>query len=277
MAVGMMRPGHAIVSGGSSGIGLALSRRLAASGWSLTIIARDLARLEAAREELTRAGGGEVHLESADVADSSAIEAAVGRAIQRLGPPGLVVASAGTAQPGYFEDLPLEVFERAMAVNYFGTLHLVRAALPAMRAERSGRIVLIGSGAGLVGLFGYAAYSPSKFALRGLAEALRAELRPAGVGVSIVYPPDTDTPQLAAENETKPAETRAITKAGGVMRPEAVANAIVKGIERGRFSITPGWEMTLLAPLAGPLAPLLRNYFDRLARRGARIGSKKPT
>ncbi len=262
-----MRPGRAILSGGSSGIGLALARKLAEQGWSLTILARDPTRLEAAGELLRARSTGEVLLQSVDVSEAGAVETAVARSIEAGGPPALVVASAGIAQPGYFADLPLAVFERAMAVNYFGALHLARAALPSMRRAGRGRLVLIGSGAGLVGLFGYSAYSPSKFALRGLAEALRAEVRPDGVGVSIVYPPDTDTPQLAAENETKPAETRAITGAGGMMRAEAVADAILRGIERGRFSITPGLEMSLLAPLAGLLAPLLRWHFDGLARR----------
>lgn len=262
-----MPSGHAILSGGSSGIGLALAHMLAARGWALTLLARDPARLETAGAALRAAGAGAVLLDSVDVADAGALEAAVARSIATEGTPGLVVASAGIAEPGYFAELPLEVFERAMAVNYFGALHLARAALPSMRRAGRGQLVLIGSGAGLVGLFGYGAYSPSKFALRGLAEVLRAEVNADGVGVSIVYPPDTDTPQLAAENRTKPAETRAITGAGGLMSAEAVADAILKGIDRGRFSITPGFQMSLLAPLAGPLAPLLRWHFDRLARR----------
>src|SRR5262249_40849835 len=146
-----------------------------------------------------------------DVADPAQAEASVAAAIDALGAPELVVTSAGVSIPGRFEELPREVFEQSMAVNYFGSLYVVRAALPSMRAHRHGRIVFVSSGAGLIGLFGYAAYSPTKFALRGLAEALRAELRADNIAVSIVYPPDTDTPMLEEENKTKPEESKLIT------------------------------------------------------------------
>ncbi|MGH7094930.1 MAG: SDR family NAD(P)-dependent oxidoreductase, partial [Stellaceae bacterium] len=127
--------------------------------------------------------------------------------------------------------------------------------------------VLVSSGAGLVGIFGYTAYAASKFALRGLAEALRAELRPDGVGVSIVFPPDTDTPQLAAENRTKPPATRQITAQGGLWQADAVARMILRGIRRNRFAITPGWQMTLLYRFGNVAGPLLAWHFDRLVRR----------
>ncbi len=82
----------------------------------------------------------------------------------------------------------------AKMVNYFGTLYSIKAALPAMETQKQGHIVLIFSGAGLIGLLGYSSYRPTKFAVRGLAESLRAELKPKNINISIVYPPDTDTP-----------------------------------------------------------------------------------
>jgi 3-dehydrosphinganine reductase len=125
--------------------------------------------------------------------------------------------------------------------------------------------VLVGSGAGIVGVYGYSAYSPTKFALRGLAEVLRAELSPEGIRVSIVYPPDTDTPQLAEENKTKPAETKAITAGAQTWSAEGVARSIVTGMDRGRFAITPGWEMTILHRLHSLINPALAWHFDRQA------------
>ena len=118
-----------------------------------------------------------------------------------------------------------------------------------------------------MGIFGYTAYSPSKFALRGLAEALRAEFLRDGVAVSIVYPPDTRTPQLDEENKTKPAETKRIGASAATLEPDYVARAIVRGIKEGRFSITPGWEMTVLNRFHSCLSPLLAKYFDRLIRK----------
>jgi NAD(P)-dependent dehydrogenase (short-subunit alcohol dehydrogenase family) len=146
------RVGHAIISGGSSGIGLALGRRLAAAGWNLTILARDADRLAEARAALA-ASGAEVMAESGDVADRDAVGRAVHASVARLGPPKLVVASAGMVVPGRFDELPLEAYRKTMEVNYFGTLNLVRAALPAMRAQRGGRIVMISSGAALLGIY----------------------------------------------------------------------------------------------------------------------------
>jgi 3-dehydrosphinganine reductase len=151
-----------------------------------------------------------------------------------------------------------------MAVNYFGTLYVLRAVLPAMRARRQGRVVLVSSGAALTGIFGYGAYGPSKFAVRGLAETLQAELKADNVAVSIAYPPDTETPQLVEEEKTKPAETKRITSVAATWSADAVAAAILAGVERGAFAITPGATLTLMRRLPGLVIPLLRWYCDRL-------------
>jgi 3-dehydrosphinganine reductase len=186
------------------------------------------------------------------------------------GPVDVLVASAGVAQPGYFEAIPVSNFERTMAVNYFGTVYALKAVVPGMRARGRGGVVLVSSAVGLHGFFGYTSYAPTKFALRGLAESLRAELNDTGVHVMIVYPPDTDTPQLAQENLTKPLETRAITTSGGLWTAEAVARVTLAGLARRRFAITPGWQVTALAWLNSLLAPVLYWKFDRIARRARR-------
>jgi 3-dehydrosphinganine reductase len=249
---------HALITGGSSGIGLALAQRLARSGHDLTLIARRPALLEQAREQLLASGAEKVEIVAADVSVRSQAEAAVQRSIQTLGAPALVVTCAGMARPGHFEELPVEVFERTLAVNFLGTLYVVKAALPSMQVARRGRIVLISSGAGLLGIFGYTAYSASKFALRGFAESLHAELREHGIGVSIAFPPDTDTPQLAEENRTKPERTKAITARAGVWSAGEVAERILRGAQRDAFAITPGWQLAVLYRLGGLITPLLR-------------------
>lgn len=269
-----MTAGHAVISGGSSGIGLALARRLATAGWDLTLIARDATRLAAAEVELTalcRDPRQRVVGRSLDVADNSAVEDAVAAAIAALGPPSLVIASAGMVLPGRFDDLPLDAFRQTMAVNYFGTLHLVRAVLPAMRRQGGGRIVMVASGAALIAFYGYTAYAPSKFAVRGLAEALRSELAPDGIDVSIAYPPDTDTPMLREEITRRPAITSRLAGGARVLSADAVAAAILHGISRKRFAIAPGWEMAGLGLLHSLIGPLLhRWWFDPLIARAHR-------
>jgi 3-dehydrosphinganine reductase len=261
---------HAVITGGSSGIGKAAARLLAQRGAHLTLIARNEARLEQARRELEGArarADQRIATVAADVAQRSAAERASHAALAQHGPPDLLLASAGMTGPGYAAAQPVELFEQMMATNYFGTLYVLKALLPAMRARRRGHIALVSSGAGLMGIYGYAAYGASKFALRGLAEALRAELKPEGIGVSIIYPPDTDTPMLADESQSKPAATQAIAGSGGLLSADVVARAMVRSIERGAFVIAPGAQMTLLARLHSLLLPLLNWHFDRIIRR----------
>jgi 3-dehydrosphinganine reductase len=268
-----LAPGHAIISGGSSGIGLALAQRLAAAGWGLTLLARDEARLAAARDALLdrQAAGTGVRCASVDVADGDATRRAVEEAIAALGAPTLVIASAGIVVPGTFDALPLDAFRRTMEINYFGTLHLVRAALPAMRRAQGGRIVMIASGAALLGVYGFTSYAPTKFAVRGLAETLRSELAPDGIGVSVVYPPDTDTPMLQEELKQRPRIASRIAGAAKVLSADQVADAVLLGIARKRFTIAPGLEMSALALLHSLAGPLLhRFWFDPIIARERR-------
>jgi 3-dehydrosphinganine reductase len=259
---------HALITGGSSGIGKALGSKFAAAGYHVSLIARRDHLLADAAAQIRRKGkrtDQRVAFYPADVSDRPQAEAAVRCAIAELGPPDIVVASAGIAEPGYFAEMSADVFERAIAINYFGTLYVLRAVLPSMRPRRRGRIVLISSGAALLGVFGYASYGPSKFAVRGLAESLRAELRSDNIGVSVAYPPETETPMLEEANKTMPPETRLICSLAKAWTADAVADCILRGIERGTFAITPGLTLTLMHRFPGVAIPLLRSYCDRLA------------
>lgn len=258
---------HAIVTGGSSGIGLAIAQRLAAQGANVSIIARTPEKLATAKLQIEgrrRSSDQQVLTFAADVAQREQAEEAIRQSIAQLGSPDWLVTCAGVARPGEFQEIPIEVFEQTMAVNYFGSLYCIRAALPSMEQRRHGHVVCISSGAGLVGLYGYTAYSASKFALRGFAEALRGELKPKGIRVSIVYPPDTDTPQLEEENKTKPLVTQQITATAKTWSADGVAEVILAGVQRGAFAIAPGFEMTILNRLHSVLLPLLNRYFDQI-------------
>jgi 3-dehydrosphinganine reductase len=203
-----------------------------------------------------------IGIHSADVSDPAQVDAAVASAIEHYGEPDILVANAGVARPGYFEILPLEVFRETMEVNYFGVVHAVRAVVPRMIRRRSGSIMIVSSGAAIMGIFGYTAYGASKFALRGLAEALRAEMRHYGISVGIAYPPDTDTPQLEEENKTKPPETKAITETSRLRSAREVALCIVRGIEQNSVTVLPGVDLKTFYCLQGLAAPLIRAFLD---------------
>ncbi|MFS8097961.1 SDR family oxidoreductase [Lentzea alba] len=253
---------HVIITGGSSGIGLETARLLTARGARVSLLARGAARLKAAAEEL-RATGASVDTRPVDVADPVAVK----EVLDDLGPCDVLISCAGLARPGRFLELPDEVFREMVEVDYFGTLHVVKAVVPAMVARGSGSVVAVSSATALLGVYGYSAYGPAKIAVRGLMESLRAELKPHGVHVGVVFPPDVDTPQLAEENRFKPAETFAISGTVKPIKASVVARAIVKGIEKQRFLICPDLTTKMLARFGGVLAPVLNRYFDgKIAR-----------
>ena len=121
-------------------------------------------------------------------------------------------------------------------------------------------------------MIGYSAYAPAKYAVRGLTETLRSELTPYGIVVACAYPPDTDTPGLARENELKPVETVAVSASIRPRAPQTVAAAIVRGIERDRLVITADAQTAVLARTAGVLGPYVRWSTDRTVRRARRGG-----
>lgn len=275
---------HVCITGGTEGIGLAVARLALARGARVSLIARRLDRLAEVADELANELANEladapgttsgeaiaiaipVAVASADVADVAAATQAIEKVVAINGPVDVLITAAGYAAPGYFAELPAAEFRREMDVNYFGTLHAVRAVVAPMTERGSGHLVLVSSTAGLIGVFGYSAYSPTKFAVRGLGEVLRAELKPAGIKVSVVFPPDTDTPGFALENLTKPAETAKISGSITPRQPEAVAAAIISGIEHDRLSICADAMTAVLARGAGLAGPIIRTLMDRDVR-----------
>lgn len=275
---------NAIVTGGSSGIGKAIAKLLASKGANVFILARDQEKLDEARREIEAAGTDfqqRFGAYSADVTTYEEVAATFAAAVRAGGSPDILINSAGIVCPGYFEQLPLSTFRDQMDVNYSGTLHAIRAALPYMMDQGSGHIVNISSMGGVVGGFGYTAYAASKFAVFGFTEALRAEMKPHGIRVSLALPPDTDTPQLQQERELQPLELKMITGAvtpkqfkrpsefiaywltrwlltddGDPMSPDRVAAAVVRSIRRGDFLIFPDAKLKLAYHLRGFVIPL---------------------
>jgi 3-dehydrosphinganine reductase len=254
------------VIGGSQGIGLAIAERLAADACDLVLVARDRETLEQARHQVLARGrtpGRRVVVRSLDITDPTAVDETMRATVAELGPPSLLINCAGRALPRRFEDLDAEQLQQTMDINLHGTVRVIAALLPAMKPA-GGWIVNVSSLAGLIGVYGYTDYCASKFAVIGLSEALRQELWPMGIGVSVLCPPDTDTPGFARENETKPEETWAVAGRVRPMQATAVAEALLEGLARGRFLVIPGLESTLVHWIKR-LCPALVEWVTRRA------------
>jgi NAD(P)-dependent dehydrogenase (short-subunit alcohol dehydrogenase family) len=131
---------------------------------------------------------------SLDVRDDASVEDAVGEVLRREGRIDALVACAGFSLAGSVEDVTIAEAQAQFDTNYFGTVRSVRAVLPAMRRQRAGRIVVVGSIGGMIGLPYIAHYSATKFALEGLVQALRSEIAPFGIEAVALHPGDINTP-----------------------------------------------------------------------------------
>ncbi|XP_037643638.1 3-ketodihydrosphingosine reductase [Sebastes umbrosus] len=251
---------HVVVTGGSSGIGKSIAIECYRQGAFITLVARDEAKLLLAKKELEKFAINDKQVVlciSVDVSsDYSQVESVIKQAQEKLGPVDMLVNCAGTSFSGKFEEVEVDRFKKLMEVNYLGSVYPTRAVITTMKERRMGRIMFVSSQAGQIGLFGYTAYSPSKFALRGLAESLQMEMKPYNIYVTVAYPPDTDTPGLAAENKIKPLETKLISETSGVCQPDQVAKIIVRDAVQGNFNSSVGPDGYMLSALTCGMSPV---------------------
>lgn len=214
----------AVVTGASRGIGLAVARALAKHDVRVLMLARGERALAEAAESI----GPHATPFACDVSDPKALETLVDRASSEFGDaPDVVVNNAGLFRLAAAHVTSADEFAEALDVNVVAPFRLLRAFLPAMRDRRRGHIVSIGSIADRVAFPENAAYAASKFGLRGLHEVLRAELANTGVRATIISPGPVDT---ALWNEVDPDNRPGFTPRAGMLRPEAVADAVIYAI-----------------------------------------------
>ncbi|MBZ5533918.1 MAG: SDR family NAD(P)-dependent oxidoreductase [Acidobacteriia bacterium] len=238
-----LRNSVAVITGAGSGIGRALAQELASLGAQLA-----LADVNSAAAEETRGLLGPVTARTytVDVGDAAAMEAFARRVEQDFGRATILVNNAGVALFGTFDELTVPEIEWLFRINFWGVVHGCKFFLPLLRREKDARIVNISSVLGMVGTPGQSAYCASKFAVRGLSEVLREELRAANVSVTCVHPAGIST--KIALNARAGAATRAEDQEQAQARfakvlqisPQAAAQTIVRGVLKNRDRVLIG-------------------------------------
>ena len=267
-----LRGAVALVTGGSRGLGLALSRELTQQGCRLAICARDESELEAARIDLQQFGA-EVLAIPCDVSDQAQVAAMVETVTQHYGRIDILINNAGIIVVAPVETLTHADFERVMAVNFWGVLNPTLAVLPAMRARGSGRIVNITSIGGKISVPHLLPYSCAKFAAVGFSEGLRAELADTGISVTTVVPGLMRTgSHLHAEfGGEQQAEYRWFALGASAPYPVAIgtdraARLIVRAAKRGQADCTYPVSALVAARLSGLLPSATTNVLTLVDR-----------
>ncbi|KAI7754184.1 hypothetical protein M8C21_012602 [Ambrosia artemisiifolia] len=228
---------HVFITGGSSGIGLAIARQAVAEGARVTILARDVNRLEQAKASIRASTGIEVDILSADVRDFEAVK----KAVESSSPIDVLICNHGVFSPYELVNQEMKVIKGIININLVGSFNMVKAALTDMKNRSDRRpvsIAFMSSQSGQVGIYGYTAYAASKFGLRGFAEALQQEVISDDIHVSLIFPPDTDTNSLVEENKKRPPLTKLIAASSGqVMNVDKVAKIALNGIKSGTFFV----------------------------------------
>jgi NAD(P)-dependent dehydrogenase (short-subunit alcohol dehydrogenase family) len=225
----------AVITGGASGIGLATAEAFYARGAHVVLAdinSRGLEQAVPQVRESNPSSTAQVQAVVTDVTDDSQVQALMRRVRERSGRIDLVVTSAGLGSGGPIDFFTGEQMQTLMNVNFMGTYHSVRAALPAMRQQQSGHFVFLSSATGKLGVPLLTAYSATKWAIRGFSAALRAELYGTGIGVTTVYPAWVDTPMLRQEVAMRTIEMEVL------LTPEQVASEILQAVQENRTDLT---------------------------------------
>ena len=228
-----------LVTGGSSGIGLAVAQALAEEGAEVAVLARNELGLAAAKRKLAESGAEAITV-PADVTDRAALTAAVDEAARQLGGLDVVITAAVGLSFGRFVDTDPEDFDATVETALGGTVNTIRAALPHLERSR-GAVVAIGSIAALMPLPGMAAYTASKHGLVGFIETVRVELEESGssVTLSLVHPGAVDTP-LWSNLESSTGLLPPSPPSPTLYSPESVAEAVLSVVRHPRDELTAG-------------------------------------
>jgi 3-dehydrosphinganine reductase len=280
---------HALITGGSSGIGLSIAEELVNRKCQyVTLLARNEKKLQAAKDKLEAHATSiqsptVVLIRSVDVSDADKISALAQQLCSSDGNDNssgdgnnnnnndkndipsvtMLFNVAGTSTAASMVDTDYIEFHRLMNINYLGSAYTTKAFLPYMKSpnRKPRAIIFTSSQAGQLGIYGFTAYSASKYALRGLAESLHMEVAQDNISVQMAFPPDTDTPGFEIEQIDKPEQTRLISETSGLFQPESVAKSIVSSALKRRppFMIYFGLEGWMLSTISAGMSPVHTN------------------
>ncbi|QXL83425.1 SDR family NAD(P)-dependent oxidoreductase [Comamonas sp. NLF-1-9] len=268
-------PRTVFISGASSGIGRAMALELAREGVNIALFNRSGAPevLEELRAAARDPAQRFVSL-AADVAQPDSITQAVAQAVAQIGPPDLAINSAGVINALPFDQARAQDFDRVIDINLKGSRHFAAAVL--MHMQAGSHLVLVASLAALTGNFAYTAYCASKFGVRGLAEALRYELRLKHMDLSLCCPGEIMTPMVEEEKRQQHPVSAALKAFAGSARLEDSVPALLRGIARREFEIIDSPRARLTAFLSRHTPRLSRAVGDAIARRAGRRMQARP-
>ncbi len=266
-----------LLTGAASGIGRATAKAIAAKGGRLVLTDVRSEGLAAASEEI---GPAALEAVLADVSSAAEVGAMARELHQRHGSFDVVLNVAGVSTWGSVERLRHEDWRRMVEVNLMGPINVIEAFVPAMIAAGGGHLVNVSSAAGLLGLPWHAAYSASKFGLRGVSEVLRFDLRRDEIGVTLVCPGAVATPlvesvEILGVDRDHPAAKKMVEEFVAHARsPEEVADAILTGVERGRYLVFTSRDIQAAYWLQRFAPPLYERLMLRLNRRLLAVAAK---
>lgn len=258
---------NAVISGGGSGLGLRLAEECLQAGGRVALL--DLTFGEDALSKLTKAAGGKlegrVWCYQVDVRKGDDVAKTAAEASKVLGKIDLALNSAGVQYVGEFEKIDEATFRRVIEINVMGSRNFAAGVLPHMSA--GSQLALIASLAGIIGTYGYTPYNASKFAVVGLAGALRLECVPKGITVSVVCPPEVETPMVDEERKMAPRATMALKEFAGTLQVEPAVREIIDQLLARKYMVIPGARARLTQRLAGYFPGLLRTISDGIVRK----------
>jgi 3-dehydrosphinganine reductase len=256
----------AVLCGASKGIGKATAGLIVRLGGSVCIVAREAEVLSQAQSEIEvfkRTDAQFVEVISCDASDMEALKPPLTEFVERRGVPDYLLNLVGITYPDYIQNLTLDNFKQHMDVNYYGVLVPTLILLPYFMESKKGHIANVSSLVGFGGVVGYASYSPTKFAVVGLAEVLRHELKSYNVQISVFFPQDTDTPGFEIERQIRPPELDLMAEATNakLISSEQAAEVFIVGLLKKKFKIFTS-ETNLLWILKRHVPGIIHFYLD---------------